>query len=202
MAGKTGRLALTMAALAVMAGAMAQDNTGAAATPAYVQPQWPSEAGLCVDKKGCICKKDLRKLPLTSPKGMSLISVCDYQARPDFRAGTFYFAGEAIVRGKLVSERRGGEEGAGDYVDFIREEHPEESSLFSGAIDYLQLSEAAPPQHVDYPELSGETDCWSADAVLRIKSLKVVCCDQDYAGSFPQKYEVVKVGKFSRCKPQ
>jgi hypothetical protein len=170
--------------------------------PTHVEPQWPSEHDLCWDKKGgCICKKDLPKFPVTSPKGMKLTSVCGYNSRPkdDFLAGTFHFSGDATVHGKLVSERREGEEGGGDYFLFSGESSLE-YSVFSSSIYNLQITTSAlSSRKLNYPELSDENNCWSADAVLKIKLLKIVWTEQDDAGNFPLKFDIVKVGKFSKC---
>lgn len=170
--------------------------------PTDFEPQWPNESDLCFEKEGCsVCKKDLPKFPVTPPKGMTLTSVCSYAKRPrdHLLVGTFYFSGDATVNGKLISERRGGEEGAGDYLIFSGESSSG-FSMFSNAVNFLQIKESplSSPKF-KYPALSDENNCWSADAVLKIKLLEVVWTEQDDAGNFPLKYEIVKVGKFSKC---
>ena len=180
--------------------------------PADFEPQWPSENDLCWDTVACgrisgcgegcsVCKKDLPKFPVTAPKGMTLTFVCGYNKRPRdrFLAGTFYFSGDATVHGKLILERRGGEEGAGDYLLFSGESSSK-LDMFSDSINDLRIiNSALSSPKVNYPELTDKNNCWSADAVLKIKLLKVVWTEQDDAGNFPLKFEIVKVGKFSKC---
>ncbi len=166
------------------------------------EPQWPNEKDLSFDKKRCnVHKNDLSKFPVTVPKGMILTSVCHYSKRPEdqFLGGDFYFDGDATVLGKLILERREGEEGGGDYLMFSGKSSSTRSMFSSAIYDLIidTLEQNSPK--VNYPKLSDKNNCWSADAVLRIKSLKVVWSEQDDAGNFPLKFEIVKVDKFSKC---
>lgn len=166
------------------------------------EPKWPNEKGLTFDKERCnIHKNDLAKFPVTMPEGMILTSVCHYSKRPEdqFLGGHFYFDGDATILGKLILERREGEEGGGDYLMFSGKSLSTRS-MFSSAIYDLTINtvEQNSPT-INYPKLSDRNNCWSADAVLRIKSLKVVWSEQDDAGNFPLKFEIVKIAKFSKC---
>ncbi len=171
------------------------------AIPAQVQPLWPSENDLCREQDGCVCQEDLSRFPVTPPKDMTLTAVCGYKSTPtnNHLTGTFYFGGNAAVHGKLIIERLGGKESAQDYLYFSGDPSSSDGG-FGRSINHLKITTSALlSSKMDYPELSAINNCWTADAVLIIKSLTAAWTERDVAGSFRSKFEIANVGKFNKC---
>ncbi len=147
----------------------------------------------------CECEKIMSKLPISLPKGMKLASVahCTRVKETNYLEGFFYFKGEATVSGEV--RRIENAVLASDYVYFMVK-NPGEYRQFSSAIDSFAFMDESAGRKVRLPELSHKSSCWAADAVIRVKALKVISNETDAAGSYATDYDVLEVGKYRKCK--
>ena len=68
------------------------------------------------DLSECECGKNLSRLPITAPKGMSLIAACNYKNEEFIGVvGDFYFKGKETVKGEV---RHVNDPASGDSVLF------------------------------------------------------------------------------------
>jgi hypothetical protein len=155
--------------------------------------------GKC-DGNGCPCAEDISKLPITAPQGMVLfdMAACT-RYRSDFY-GVFKFKGEATIGGIVVYQKteilgrddiRFDADGAGEY------------SQFGSAISSLRIPDIPVAiKKFKLPPMSDSSNCWTADAVLKIKQLEVYSDDSDGAGNYPTNFEVLKIGTYFKCEAE
>ncbi len=67
---------------------------------------------------------------------------------------------------------------------------------FAGALDSLRVNEW---NNFALPELSEQTPCMRAPAVIKVNEIEVLIGSTDEEGNWLRKYQVVKIGKFSKC---
>lgn len=150
---------------------------------------------------GFECGKGLSKLPITAPKGMSLIAACGYK-KEEFIGivGEFYFKGKATVNGEV---RRVNDSVSGDSVWFDAKT-PGKDSEFSSAILSLKFGDdPIAIQKFKLPPLSEESPCWAADAVVSVKLLYVLSgYGSNEEGNYPKEFEVLEVGQYRQCQEQ
>jgi len=150
---------------------------------------------------GFECGKGLSKLPITAPKGMSLIAASGYK-KEEFVGviGEFYFKGKATVNGEI---RRVNDPDLGDSVWF-EAKAPDKHSEFGSAILSLKLgNDPIAIQKLKLPPLSEESPCWAADAVISVKLLYVQAGDEsDEEGNYPKEFDVLKAGQYRECQEQ
>lgn len=150
---------------------------------------------------GFECGKSLSKLPITAPKGMSLIAVNGYKKEEFIGVvGEFYFKGKATVNGEI---KRINDPVLGDSVWFDAKT-PGKHSEFGSAILSLKLGDdPATIQKFKLPPLSEKSPCWAADAVINVKLLYVLSgYGANEEGSYPKEFEVLNVGQYKECPAQ
>ncbi|HEU0282254.1 MAG TPA: hypothetical protein VFQ99_00565 [Gallionella sp.] len=131
---------------------------------------------------GCPCPKDLSpilsELNMTPPKGMSMVEGSCTRWHGSVESGIFTFAGAMTVKGAVVYE-------AGDMFDIL-------------SFDGFRLDE--PDNGLNLPQFTPENSCWSAPAEIKVKSYEVIIGGTDQAGTWLRSYEVLKLGKYTKCK--
>jgi len=150
------------------------------------------------DLTGCECGKELSKLPITTPKGMSLIAACNYE-KVEFVGivGDFFFKGKATATGEIrhITNPR-----SGDSAVFIAKK-PVPFNAFRSATSSLRFElNPAVIQQLKLPLLSDATPCMTADAVINVNLLFVQAGEEEaLEGNFPKKFDVQKLGEYKAC---
>jgi hypothetical protein len=150
-------------------------------------------------ESGCKCGADLTKLKLNvrPPTGLTLAAACNYKKTGNGVSGYFYFEGEAVVSGTVITL-----EGAeGHFLLFSRVPRPPPEQ-FSSAMNELRIEDSAAFKLFKTPTISKKTSCWQANAKIKVTQLTVMeGTGSSEEGSFPDQYDVLEVGRYSQCKP-
>lgn len=153
------------------------------------------------DLSQCDCGKNLSRLPITAPQGMSLIAACGYK-KEEFVGvvGEFYFMGNATVKGEV---KRVNSLVSGGSVLFNANAAGNQNQFRSAILSLRFGEDSFAIQKFKLPSVSEQLPCMSADAVIRVKLLHVKAgYESDEEGSYPQVFEVLKVGPYRQCKEQ
>jgi len=150
------------------------------------------------DLTGCECGKELSKLPITTPKGMTLIAACNYN-KVEFVGivGDFFFKGKATITGEVrhITNPR-----SGDSAIFISKK-PVPFNAFRSATSSLRF-ELTPTtiQQLKLPLLSEASPCLAADAVINVNLLFVQAGEEEaLEGNFPKIFNVQNLGEYKTC---
>ncbi len=150
---------------------------------------------------GCPCPRDLSELHIIPPEGMSLTSgQCSMQSG-SISLGSFTFTGNLTLKGAVVFSA----DEMTDHLNFFpdapptpaRKYTPEQWRQFAGALYGLRLNDW---EKFGVPALSPGNPCMEADAVIKIRSIEALIEATDEAGNWLREYQVVKIGKFRKCK--
>ena len=154
-----------------------------------------------IDLSECECGKNLSQLPITAPKGMSLIAACGYK-KEEFigTVGEFYFKGNATVKGEV---RHVNSPAFGNLVLFDSKAFGQHSQ-FSSAIRSLSfVDDSFAIQQFKLPLVSEQSPCLAADAVISLTLLYVKAgYEENEEGNYPLGFEVLKVGQYRPCQAQ
>jgi hypothetical protein len=153
------------------------------------------------DMSQCECGKSLSKLPITSPKGMSLIAACGYK-KEEFVGvvGEFYFKGKATVKGEV---KRVNSPVSGSSVLFDAKASGQHSQFSSAILSMRFGDDSSAIQKFKLPSVSEQSPCLAADAVISVTLLHVKAgYESDEEGSYPKVFEVLKVGEYGPCQEQ
>lgn len=134
---------------------------------------------------GCPCPTGLpeiqRKFHIASPNGMSLVKASCTTKSGAIYNSDFTFAGEMTLKGtvRYAAGETGYNSVTFDGMQFFE----------GGGID------------LNLPPLSDKDDalCWAAPAVLRIRELENVSGGGDRDGRWIKSYDVLKLGKYTKC---
>ena len=154
-----------------------------------------------LDMSECECGKNLSRLPITAPQGMSLIAACGYKNEEFIGVvGDFYFKGKETVKGEV---RHVNNPASGDSVLFDATASGQHSQI-SSAIRSLNFEDdTLAIQKFKLPPVSEQSPCLAADAVVRVTLLHVKAgYEEDEEGNYPQAFEVLKVGQYRPCQEQ
>jgi hypothetical protein len=153
------------------------------------------------DMSECECGKHLSRLPITAPKGMSLIAACGYKNEEFIGVvGDFYFKGKETVKGEV---RHVNNPASGDSVLFDATASGQHIQI-SSAIRSLNFEDdTLAIQKFKLPPVSEQSPCLAANAVVRVTLLHVKAgYEEDEEGNYPQAFEVLKVGQYRPCQEQ
>jgi hypothetical protein len=154
-----------------------------------------------IDLSECECGKNLSRLPIAPPQGMSLIAACGYK-RVEFigAVGEFYFKGKATVKGEV---RHVNSPAFGSSVLFDSKASVQHGQ-FSSAIRSLSFGgDSFTVQQFNLPPVSEQSPCLAADAVVSLTLLYVKAgYEEDEEGNYPIVFEVPKVGQYRPCQEQ
>ncbi len=205
------RQPLTMSELRIVPAAPASAPPAIASAPALAAPA-PASSPVAADASepsagedeeedcqlsyyGCPCPEKLSEIPLTAPHGLPLVSAnCSTKGGDLF--GGFYFKGEATVTGQVVREDN---EMFGDTFAFYPNDllAAGDVNKFAGSPTKFRVSDASEFQA---PELSDTDHCWMAEVVVKVRGFHIVSGFTDEASSYLDDFDVVKVGKYHKCK--
>ena len=150
------------------------------------------------DMSECECGKNLSRLPITAPKGMSLIAACNYKNEEFIGVvGDFYFKGKETVKGEV---RHVNDPASGDSVMFDATASGQHSQI-SSAIRSLNFEDDTYAiQKFKLPPVSEQSPCLAADVVINVTLLHVKAgYEEDEEGNYPKAFEVLKVGQYGPC---
>jgi len=153
------------------------------------------------DLDGCECGKSISKLPITAPKGMSLIAACNYK-KVEFvgSTGRFYFKGKATLSGNV--RRKNGSDFR-DSILFDANKTVAENSFRSAVNTMRVVGDLNTINKFKSPPLSEESPCWASVANITVKLLYVISgYESDEEGSYPKDLDVLKVGQYSPCQAE
>lgn len=175
------------------------------AAPGAVTAKQPVADMRCTaDGEFCECEKDISRLNITPPEGMSLVSVdgCRRVTATNSMIGNFYFKGAVTLSGDVV---RKDSAIFGDSIVWfnVRNAAGYNQLRFTDDSFVNVSSKSAAIRKFKLPRLSGKSACWAAHAQIKIRAIKVIAdLGTDYAGSYPTEFEVLNVGPYSRCEAQ
>jgi hypothetical protein len=114
---------------------------------------------------------------MTPPKGMSMVEGSCTRWHGSVESGIFTFAGAMTVKGEVVYA-------LGDMFEEL-------------SFDIYRLN---PDSGLKLPQLAQDNLCWSAPAEIKVKGYQVIIGGTDEAGNWLTSYEVLKLGKYTKCK--
>ena len=162
-----------------------------------------SSAGTC--EKECDCGKNLAKRYLgesgeiIAPSKLPITRVCNYRWSEDrsYLNASFLFSGSVEVNGII---RRYESDSLGDQAEFhVDTDNPELVVQPTYLLKNLRLANDA-FRKFRIPKLTEKTRCWSAAARIRIRKIESDRdAGTDFSGDYLLDYDVIRVGKFSRC---
>lgn len=139
---------------------------------------------------GCPCPGQLSAIPIAAPKGMKLTGTngCGMKGE-EIYSGSFSFDGEVTLTGTITYE-------ANDMLDTLYFS----GSNKQGAAFGFRFNEEG--SALKAPELSGDDRCWAAPAVIKVTRIEKVVGYTDQVGTWVRGYDLLKLGKYRKCKRQ
>ncbi len=205
-AAPPARQPLTMSEIRIVPAAPASAPPATASAPALTasgvaageddQPAGEDEEEDCqLSYYGCPCPVKLSEIPLTAPHGLPLVSAnCSTKGGGLF--GGFYFKGEATATGQVV---RVDNDMFGDTIAFYPNDllAADDLNKFAGSPTMFRL---AHDSEFQAPELSEKDHCWIAEVVVKVRGFHIISGFSDEASGYLDDFDVVKVGKYHKCK--
>lgn len=155
----------------------------------------------------CQCGSDLKKLHIHIPLGLKLNAVCDLyfeEATPinlkdsndvysKSLGGYFYFKGDLVITGSI---KKGDEVNRGSIYFYPNPKNAKSSYREIGFED----EKVADSRFGSTTYIAGWPEKhWCAPATIRIKQMYLYEWSSEASGAYALDYEVLEVGKYSRC---
>ena len=146
------------------------------------------------DSKECQCNENLYNDAIQAVKEFPLVAFCGYKNDKHWPEGAAYFSGSVLLNGKI---ERYQSDSLGNVIEFNLA--PELKDVMPLYLHTMRLGNEINKKLL-LPKSYKRKTCWITTTTLYLEELQILeDSGTDFAGSFPIKYNLLKIGEFQKC---
>lgn len=131
---------------------------------------------------------------MTYPKELKLTHVCNFsKVSEDEIYGHFFFKSRLLLSGHIRHE-----ESDGGNIYFVPASQNDRKNRFATAMKDFRFEANNASSKFHTPMIDAVTRCWIAPASLWVNSVHISLYDS--GGAFIQHYDILRLGKYRKCK--